>query len=161
DLEIGRFLTEHDFRRIPRVAGAIEYHPGPLTLAILQELVPNQGDGWSHAIDEVGRYFERASGRMHGPDPIAPAERPLLELAGAAPPAGALEVPGPWLHAAGARGRRTAELPHRLADSDDPAFAPRPLATADLEALAAGTLEQGRRALATLEDNFERLPADV
>jgi maltose alpha-D-glucosyltransferase/alpha-amylase len=92
---------------------------------------------------------------------VAPDERPLVELAGADPPAGALEVLGTWLHAAAVLGQRTAELHHHLADSDDPAFAPQPLTTADLEALAADTLEQGRRALAILEDNLQRLPGDV
>ena len=66
DFEIGRFLTEGQrFERIPRVAGAIEYHRAgsePITLAILQSFVVNQGDGWHHAVDELGRYYERARG---------------------------------------------------------------------------------------------------
>lgn len=50
DLEIGRFLTEQrHFPHIPPVVGAIEYrqlHREPMTIAILQEFVPNQGDAW-------------------------------------------------------------------------------------------------------------------
>jgi maltose alpha-D-glucosyltransferase/alpha-amylase len=171
DFEVGRFLTEEGhFSRIPPVAGTIEYHsagrPGPISLAILQALVPNQGDGWSHAIDELGRYFERASGRMYGPDPVHPDERPLLDLAGADPPPGALEVIGPYLHTAATLGRRTAEMHLALAgDARDPAFAPQPLTPDDLAALAEKTVRQARQALAVLRDNLERaaglIPAEV
>jgi maltose alpha-D-glucosyltransferase/alpha-amylase len=166
DFEVGRFLTEESpFERTPRVAGGLEYHRPdgpPVTLAILQALVANQGDGWSHAIDELGRYFERASGRMYGPDPVTPDPRPLPELAGTVPPPAALETIGTYLHAAGTLGRRTAELHLALAaDNRDPAFAPEPLASADISALDQDTREQGRRALAALRDNRDRLPPGV
>ena len=162
DFEVGRFLTDEHFRRIPPVAGTIEYHPadgrGPITLAILQALVKNQGDGWSHAIDELGRYFERASGRMFGPDPVRPDNRPLTELAHADPPLGALEVIGPSLHTAAVLGRRTAEMHLALAgDARDPAFAPEPLTAADLAALAEETEQHARRAVDALRDNLEPL----
>jgi maltose alpha-D-glucosyltransferase/alpha-amylase len=167
DFEIGRFLTEQEhFSRIPSVAGAIEYRPadgcGPITLAILQALVRNQGDGWSHAIDELGRYFDRASGRMHGPDPVRPDDRPVTELAGADPPLGALEVIGPWLHTAAILGRRTAEMHLALAaDTHDPDFAPEPLTPNDLDELAKETTHQARKALTALSDNLDRLPEAV
>jgi maltose alpha-D-glucosyltransferase/alpha-amylase len=166
DFEVGRFLTEKGgFGRIPKVAGALEYHrpgSGPVTLAILQALVPHQGDGWGHAIAELGRYFERASGRMRGPDPVAPDDRPLLELAASDPPPGALETIGAYLHAAATLGRRTAELHLALADDrGDPAFTPEPLTAADLAALAAATLEQGHQALTALRDNLGRLPEEL
>ena len=87
--------------------------------------MPNQGDGWSHALDELGRYFDRASGRMYGPDPVTPDPRPLLELADADPPPAALEVIGAYLHAAATLGRRTAEMHLALArDSRRPGLRP-------------------------------------
>ncbi len=166
DFEIGRFLTEeNEFDRIPKVAGTIEYHrqgSGPASLAILQALVPNQGDGWRYTIDELGRYFERASGRMHGPDPVVPDARPLPELAEASPPPGALETIGAFLHAGATLGRRTAEMHAALAaDPRDPAFAPEPFTTADLAHLRAGIQKQGRQALAALRDNLDRLSGEV
>ena len=77
DFEIGRFLTEDSpFDRIPQVAGTLEYHRpdgGRMSRsAILQALVPNQGDGWEHAIDELGRYYERAAGPDGRPGPGRP-----------------------------------------------------------------------------------------
>ena len=29
-------------------------------------MVPNQGDGWAHAIDELARYYDRAWARSFG-----------------------------------------------------------------------------------------------
>jgi maltose alpha-D-glucosyltransferase/alpha-amylase len=54
DLEMQRFLTERGFPNIPTVAGALLYRRGrdqTSALAMLQAYVPNQGDGWSHALD--------------------------------------------------------------------------------------------------------------
>jgi maltose alpha-D-glucosyltransferase/alpha-amylase len=63
DLEVGRFLTERaPLASIPAVAGGLEYKPEQgesMTLAVLHEYVPNQGDAWVLTLDELGRYFER------------------------------------------------------------------------------------------------------
>jgi maltose alpha-D-glucosyltransferase/alpha-amylase len=56
ELEMCRFLTDVRFPNIAPVAGALLYRRGPehtATLAMLQAYVPNQGDGWSHALDEL------------------------------------------------------------------------------------------------------------
>jgi maltose alpha-D-glucosyltransferase / alpha-amylase len=57
DCEISRYLTEHTkFRRIPAFAGSIEYHDGSgetYTLAMLQRLVPNEGDGWQWTLEQL------------------------------------------------------------------------------------------------------------
>jgi maltose alpha-D-glucosyltransferase/alpha-amylase len=164
DFEIGRFLTEENtFDRIPRAAGAMEYHrpgSGPVTLAVLQALVPNQGDGWRHAVDELGRYYERASGRMSGPDPVVPDHHSLLELAESVPPPGALEVIGAYLHAASTLGRRTAEM-HRALAADAPDFAPEPFTPEDADGLRRSIREQARKALAALKENLDQLPEEV
>lgn len=162
DFEIGRFLTESKcFERLPRVAGAIEYRCSgaePTTLAILQSFVVNQGDGWSHALEEQRRFYERVS---QG-DPVVPEERSLLELAEAEPPPPAAEAIGAYLEAARTLGRRTAEMHHALADDgDNPDFAPEPFTREDARALRASIDSQAKSALAALRDNVERLPPDV
>jgi maltose alpha-D-glucosyltransferase/alpha-amylase len=165
DFEIGRFLTETgDFERIPQMAGALEYQRsgGTITLAILQALVANQGDGWRHALDELGRYFERVSGRIGGPDAIAPDDRPVLELAEQEPPSGVREVIGTYLQAAGILGRRTAEMHLALArEQGGPAFAPEPMTAEDVAALMKEVRSQGRQALEGMQAGLERLPGDV
>ncbi|HZY84494.1 MAG TPA: putative maltokinase [Gemmataceae bacterium] len=138
DFEVGRYLTEAtDFDRIPKVAGAIEYHPPQgehYTLAILQALVANQGDGWRHALDELSRYFERA----------------------------ARGGVGPYLDAAATLGRRTAEMHRALAaGKSDPAFAPEPMTADDVAALAQDILAQGRQALEGTRESLGRLPESV
>jgi maltose alpha-D-glucosyltransferase/alpha-amylase len=161
EFEVGRFLTERSsFTRIPQVASAVEYHrPGsdPMTLAILQALVPNQGDGWGHALEELGRCLERVQRQAHRPDP-APDERPLVELAAAEPPPAAREMIGAYLDAAATLGRRTAELHRALAaDPYDPAFAPEPMTEADLAALVAEVADWGEQALVGLREQEEDL----
>jgi maltose alpha-D-glucosyltransferase/alpha-amylase len=57
DCEISRYLTEHtEFRRIPPFAGSIDYDDGAgqlHTLAMLQGLVDNEGDGWQWILEQL------------------------------------------------------------------------------------------------------------
>lgn len=162
DFEMGRFLTESKrFERLPRVAGAIEYHCSgcePITLAILQSFVVNQGDGWNHAVEELSRYYERVS----QVDPIAADERPLLELAESVPPPMVAEAIGDYLDSAGTLGRRTAEMHLALAaDAHNLDFTPEPFTPEDARVLRDSIHAQAESALAALRDNRERLPQDV
>jgi maltose alpha-D-glucosyltransferase/alpha-amylase len=161
DFEIGRFLTEKtSFDRIPRVAGCIEYHRSgspPITLAILQERVENQSDGWRHVLEELDRYYRQASPCLPVPD-----VRPLLELAESDPPSPVREAIGDYLHSAATLGRRTAELHRALAaDTQNPDFAPEPFTSKDAAALRDSVHVQAERALAALHDNIERLPVEI
>jgi maltose alpha-D-glucosyltransferase/alpha-amylase len=166
DFEIGRFLTEQgSFTGMPRTAGTIEYHrtdSGPRTLALLQELVPNQADGWKHTLDELARYFERVAGRAEAPEALAPGDRAFLELAEADPPPAAAEVIGPFLRAAATLGTRTGELHQALAaNTGDPVFAPEPLTEADLDVLHQDMRGQAEGALTTLRATVDRLSDEV
>jgi trehalose synthase-fused probable maltokinase len=65
DLEMVRFLTTRtSFRHVPRLAGSIEYED--TALAVMQEFVPNTGDGWGHVVSALA---DRASA----------AEAPLID----------------------------------------------------------------------------------
>ena len=166
DFEIGRFLTEQSsFTRVPRTAGTVEYHrpdSGPRTLALLQEVVPNQADGWRYTLDELAPYFERVAGRTDSPDALGPAGRPVLELAEAVPPPAAADAIGPYLRAAETLGTRTGELHQALgANARDPVFAPEPLTAADLDALREEIRGQAEEALTTLRATIDRLSGDV
>ncbi|MDR7418078.1 MAG: maltose alpha-D-glucosyltransferase [Armatimonadota bacterium] len=130
DLEIGRFLTERRFPHVAAVAGALEYHGGggePYTLGMLQAYVPNEGDGWRHALDFLHGYLDETAARGAAPGEPPHNDAGPVVLAGQAPPAAALETMAPYLEAARLLGRRTAELHLALAsDGGDPAFAPEP-----------------------------------
>jgi maltose alpha-D-glucosyltransferase/alpha-amylase len=130
DIEIGRFLTEEaGFAHVPAVAGAIEYRPrkgAPMSVAILQQCVPNEGDAWKFALDAVDRYYERilalpAEGRT--PPPAEGGS--LVALARRDTPADLQEPIGTFPGAAWLLGKRTAEMHGVLASiTEDPAFAP-------------------------------------
>jgi trehalose synthase-fused probable maltokinase len=61
DYEISRFLTERmDFPSSPAYMGSISVTmtEGNITLGLMQELVPNQGDAWQFMLGEVDTIFE-------------------------------------------------------------------------------------------------------
>jgi maltose alpha-D-glucosyltransferase/alpha-amylase len=163
DFEIGRHLTETvRFTRVPAAAGAFEYlGPGeePTTLGMLQQLVPSQGDGWSHALNEVARFFHDVGGASvrAGREP-----RSFTELIEARPPQSIAHAIGSYLGSAATLGRRTAEMHLALAsDGGNPAFAPEPFTKTDLELVTADALGQAHRGMSLLAENVERLSVDL
>jgi maltose alpha-D-glucosyltransferase/alpha-amylase len=132
ELEVGRFLTE--VARFPNcvpVAGAVEYTSGsgeprsePITLALLQAYLPNQGDGWSYTLEYLERFLETQLGTLE-------------------------ENHGAYLLLIQALATRTAEL-HRTfaAASGDPAFDPAPLIEANVEAWKASARKEAEETLA-------------
>ena len=66
DYEISRFLTERmNFKSSPEYKGSISvnFSEGDITLGLMQELVPNQGDAWKYMLDEVDRIFSNLSAK--------------------------------------------------------------------------------------------------
>jgi maltose alpha-D-glucosyltransferase/alpha-amylase len=159
DVEIGRFLTEvARFPRIPPFLGEItmiQANGEKTTVAMLQGLVANQGDGWQWFLEQLASFFSSISALPFPPDSRAPSflteDGPLGE---------ALEHAGPSLQAAALLGRRTAEMHLALATpTDAPAFAAEPITPEDLardarriEAQITSTLEALKAKFATLKD---------
>ncbi len=134
DQEIGQFLTEKtSFANTPPLAGVLEFRrrepvgAEPITVALLQGFVPNEGDAWRYTLDALGDYFARMREQGLGVgSPLLP-QAPLLELVGHDVPVEAEALIGPYLDSARLLARRTAELHLALAsDPDDPVFAPEP-----------------------------------
>ncbi len=128
DVELGRFLTERAFARIPPLAGAVEYRRDrqePVTLAILQRYVPNEGDGWERTLEHLEGYLCRALAAGEPPRDIPAGVVALVALSSEEPPPLARDLIGPYLDAIRLLGRRTAELHAALAsDPEDVDFAP-------------------------------------
>jgi maltose alpha-D-glucosyltransferase/alpha-amylase len=132
DVEIGRFLTEvAKFPRIPAFLGDISIHPAEgqrTTIAMLQGLVANQGDGWQWFLDQLPGFFSSAADLRSAPESAPPGF-----LNHPQPPAEVVQHAGPAMDAAALLGRRTAEMHLALATpTDDPAFAAEPFSPDDL-----------------------------
>jgi maltose alpha-D-glucosyltransferase/alpha-amylase len=162
DFEIGRQLTEKlGFTRVPAAAAALEYARAddePSTIAMLQQFVESQADGWTHALDEVDRFYDEIEGKSA---PDAPPSR-YAELIAAAAPKAITNAMGAYLATAETLGRRTAEMHTALAsDSSNPAFAPEPLSQEDLQLVGGDAADQARKALQALQRPALQLPHEV
>jgi maltose alpha-D-glucosyltransferase / alpha-amylase len=166
DAEIGRYLTEKaQFTQVAPFAGSMEYEPSTdgesSTLAMLQGLVTNEGDGWKWTIEELDRYFETCAPlpfpedlRNGTQDPVELSEQPVLQAA--------RDHVGIYLDSATALGRRTAEMHLALASAiDDPAFVPEPLTEEDLKVLLADLRQHASRVFDMLKERLPYLPDDV
>jgi maltose alpha-D-glucosyltransferase/alpha-amylase len=162
DCEIGQYLTEKvHFDGVPPFAGVIEYVRNggePATLAMLQGLVANQGDGWTLSLEELSKYYENCAGAVW-PEAGSAAVADVMDLAAQDPSVLAREHVGIPLDSAATLGKRTAQLHLALASpTEDPSFAPEPLAAADVQTLVAGLRQDAVRILDLLKDSIAGLP---
>jgi maltose alpha-D-glucosyltransferase / alpha-amylase len=131
DVEITHQL--HDLDHVPELLGTIDVVPDddsePRTLAMVQRFVENEGDAWSHTLDELGRFAERVVSEHTGQDRPAPAaNRSPLDLALAGVPEAVHEQVGPFLESVRLLGERTAQMHAALAaGTREAAFAPEPM----------------------------------
>jgi maltose alpha-D-glucosyltransferase/alpha-amylase len=163
ELEVGRFLTEKtSFSQIAPLAGSLEYRRGraePVSIAILQAYVPNQGDAWQYTLTTLAHFF--TSPDLVGSQPPAP-PRSVLEASRLEPAAIAVKAIGGYLDAARLLGRRTAELHAALSsDPDDPAFAPERITPADQRSIYQSISGLSLRATELLRGQMRKLPADA
>ena len=154
DLEIGRHLTDQaHFPRVPAIAGSLQHEAlgeASATIATLHQFVESQGDGWTHATDEVRRFYDDVGQR----EPVTdPAPENYSALIAAEPPQVALDTIGAYLGTAEILGRRTAEMHLALAsDAAKGAFVPEPFTSEDMRALSMDAVAQALAALKTLEE---------
>lgn len=129
EVEVGLFLGSRPEAVTPAMAGWLEYSPGgaaPIPMGILSAAVPNSHSGWDHALDSLGRFFERVGSLPEEQDVPLP-KGSLVGLAKLDPPAPVAALIGTYLESARLLGQRTAELHLALsADPQNPDFAPEP-----------------------------------
>ena len=163
ELEVGRFLTEKtQFGQIAPLAGSLEYRRGkgePVSIAILQGYVPNQGDAWQHTLTTLARYFV-APELTGATPPVLP--KSMLETSKLEPAAIAVKAIGGYLDSARLLGRRTAELHAALSsDPTDAAFAPERITPLDHRSIYQSISGLEMRALDLLRTQMSKLPADA
>jgi maltose alpha-D-glucosyltransferase / alpha-amylase len=164
ELEIGRFLTEKTtFTHVAPLAGALEYYRAkarPVSLAVLEMFVPNEGDAWHYTQDSLERYFQYVLAQPARSRPPVPRES-LISLSRELPPL-ARETIGPYLVSAQLLGQRTAGLHVALASApDEPDFAPEPFSFTYQASLYQSMRSQAVRTLQLLREKTPALPGDV
>jgi maltose alpha-D-glucosyltransferase/alpha-amylase len=145
ELEMGLHLTDVvHYEHCAPVAGVLEYSDKDgetRLLAMLQQYVANQGDGWTYALEYLRRFLE-----MHR---TAPATDAL--------PANAHEA---FLALMRRLAVRTGELHQALATpTGDPLFDPESLGRVDFEVYRQRAAEEAKNALALLKSHLEELNA--
>ena len=163
ELEVGRFLTEKtNFTQVAPLAGTLEYRredAEPVSLAVLQGYVPNQGDAWQFTLNTLSHF-------LHGPElyetePPAMPSNVLRASAGELPEVAARTI-GAYLDSARLLGRRTAELHSALAsDPDDPAFAPERISQQDQRSIYQSMSGLSLRSTDMLRSQLNKLPQDA
>jgi len=173
EVEIGYYLTERvGFPHVPPLAGSLELHLGqsePISLAVLQALVHNEGDAWQYTLDELGSYLERALAYPGEPPAITLDPQSLLERARGEIPSDVYETVNTYVEAVRLLGQRTAELHRALAAAtDNPAFAPEPFSLLyqrsiyqSMRSAAIQTFQQLRRHTARLDEGRRALVEQV
>jgi maltose alpha-D-glucosyltransferase/alpha-amylase len=157
DVEIGRFLTEiAHFDRVPPFFGDISMASTggeKTTIAMLQGLVANNGDGWDWFRQELQHLF---AGQAVTSDPPEIPSASFVNHDGGKKYLAT--ITGPTLEAAALLGNRVAELHLALSSwHERPEFEPEPMSHTDLEEDGEQIEAQIRSALETLRSKIPTL----
>jgi maltose alpha-D-glucosyltransferase/alpha-amylase len=154
ELEVARFLAAVGYANTPALLGYVQYERPdvePTALAIVQRFVESQGDGWGATLTYLERFFDRRKNMDAVP-----------QYAGGATSATDIDEHAIFLERARTLGQRTAELHRAFATPiGDPAFEPEPTTAADIADWVAQARATAEVALATLERERARVPADL
>ncbi len=161
ELEIARFLNTVGYLNTPPLYGYLEHIDAggqSTSLAIVQAFVESQGDGWATTLAYLDRFFERQRSLQAGDVPAIPA----AQNGQAKDTSDDFDYHEIYLQRIRRLGVRTAEMHRAFATpSGDPAFDPEPVTDEDVAAWTGRARASADKALATLERELERVPADL
>lgn len=167
DWEINRHLTETaKFKYSPRSAGVLKFRrksdEKEYVLGLLQESKANQGDGWNYSLEELRRFYERASTKPYLLEPVTAHTVELAKLPlGVMPeviPEEIYELLGIYAKQAALLGARTAELHLALAmDGKDGNFGVQQFTDGELRSATANMKRWANKALDELARRFDSL----
>jgi maltose alpha-D-glucosyltransferase/alpha-amylase len=165
ELEVGRYMEAKGFAGItPNVLGWVEYNVPrvePVTLAVVEEFVQNEGTAWQQARSDMGRAYERILAHpADAPVPSVPRE-PLLELAARDIPPEHSEIIGAYADWATLLGKRIAALHRALAAGSEPAFEPHGYSAMDQRSKYQNARNLIGRVIAGMRRSFAELPRNV
>jgi maltose alpha-D-glucosyltransferase/alpha-amylase len=163
ELEIGQHLRQIGFDRGASLLGSVTYQrprADPTTVAVFHQLVPNEGDAWRYALDQLNGYYERVLARADEPE-AALVLADSLSTEPVDPPSEVWDIMGVSLSAADLIGRRTAEMHIALCTGDSPAFTPEPFTTLYQRSLYQSVLGEARGTLRLLRSNRSSLSDEL
>lgn len=166
DLEIIRFLSEEkQFRNVPEYMGAVSLQePGkpPIVIAMLQQMIENQGEAYGFTKDMISRFLDHAMSQGDLEN-FRPEEKKLTVPPDTEELADEInELLGPQaLSLMALLGQRTAEMHLALASSDHPDFVPEPFSKHYQRSLYSGLRSLTRTAMDNLKKNLDSLPEEL
>ena len=165
EVEVLEYLHDHSaFTQVPRLAGLMAYEAAEggesSHLGLLVEHVPHQLNGWEHAVEEIGRYYEGViSGAHHLPPDVAAPWTPTFPTDVIVLPDVVLDTVAGYLTTAATLGRRTAGLHLALGQpSENPDFGRDSLTPEAIAELAADLHRRGEDTLDRLARGLDQLP---
>ncbi len=166
DVEMSLYLTgKNTFSSVARVAGTLQYIDAAgqeATMGMLQEFIPNQGDGWAYTLAALGDYYQQAEKRLAAGESAPAMELSVMDASREAPPTAFTAMTDEYLQAIGIVGRRTAEFHLALAEEKkNPAFKPEKSTTAYTVQLAESVTRQIQDALFSLNGRMDELPPEL
>jgi maltose alpha-D-glucosyltransferase / alpha-amylase len=162
EIEMSRMLTERTgFTNLPFYLGSLGYAKSrreTCSLGILQNYVPNEGDGWQLSLDNVLRYFEDVLSRSS--TGIQAPELPSLSGEPVQLPQIMHELIGEfYLEMVEKLAERTAGMHIALGTlAAEPEFAPEPFTSLYQRSIYQAMTEQVKRGMILLRENLHRVP---
>ncbi len=164
ELEMSQYLSgDNRYAHTPPFSGAIEYRRSrhqAMTLAVLHELPPHQGNAFELALDSLHLYLEKA---LTGPQPT-PATAPreaAWKLASSSIPPEASERVGSFLEPIGRIGQRLGELHLALAAAREDGFTPEPFTVYYQRSIYQSMRSQACEIFQALRQDPDALPAPI
>ncbi|MGZ2371412.1 hypothetical protein ACXR6G_16655 [Ancylomarina sp. YFZ004] len=162
DYEMSRFLSEKkNFKNTPRYLASInitDSDDGHITIGLMQELVPNQGDAWDYMLKELDKVFRNLEDKNINVDKL-PLVDPFLRLEiGDVPPQIIDWVGLNLLLKIQKLAKRSAEMHSKLgSEFEDAAFTPTHFNSDYTVWLKNKMLYQFQNRLNTIENNLHNL----
>ena len=150
DCELTQYLSDQRGNaHVPTFVGSL-HHRAPdgqdIALAMFQQLVPNQGDGWSWTMDELSRTYEQCVTQVLPREWSDPCRRPLLSTMAQRMKGEIPDAFEPTIKAVQTLAQRTGELHLELAaDTELADFRPRIMTRDDLSSLSLRLREHATR----------------
>ncbi len=162
DVEISHFLTEQgQFGNIASVVGTMHYTDTSgrqSALGMLQQWVPNQGDGWSLTMMALDKYYRRVLPLQEQGEKAPVSGQSFVSPSRLEPPSFFLDLVGDSLRDITTLGRRTAEFHLALsAEKKNRDFAPLKATPYFTSQYAEAIFREGEEALAILSQKITDL----